>query len=75
MLNAKQLIGINGGIKKTAERYGITDVAVRQWRRRGIPEHIALLCHLSPDIPYMYNPADYGRDPHSLGVSLIKPTK
>lgn len=38
-----------------------TGQAVGKWRSQGVPEDIALLCHLSSCIPYTYNPADYGR--------------
>lgn len=43
------------------------------WRKR-TPERIALLCHLSHDIPYTYNPNFYGRDGKSLHLNL-KTTK
>lgn len=49
--------------------------SIKAYRKRGFPEKVALLCHLSPDIPYTYNPADYGRNPDNLGLALSKPTK
>lgn len=38
-----------------------------------VPEHVALLCHLDPTIPYTYDPAHYGRDTSNLALSLAKP--
>ncbi|AWK83853.1 Uncharacterised protein [Photobacterium damselae] len=38
--------------------------------KKGIPERIALLCHLSCDIPYTYNPSVYRRDGKSLHLNL-----
>lgn len=38
-----------------------------------VPEHIALLCHLDPTIPYTYDPAHYGRDAGKLNLILNKP--
>ncbi|QKJ87436.1 hypothetical protein PMPD1_2494 [Paramixta manurensis] len=57
-----------------ADALGVARPAVHTWRKH-IPERIALLCHLSPDIPYVYNPADYGRDPNRLGLALTKPSQ
>ncbi|PSU23847.1 hypothetical protein C0W35_18330 [Photobacterium kishitanii] len=36
--------------------------------KKKVPEKIALLCHLSEDIPYIYNPSNYGR--HRKGLKL-----
>ncbi|EGR2105422.1 hypothetical protein ACPFUU_001588 [Vibrio cholerae] len=38
-----------------------------------VPEHIALLCHLDPSIPYTYDPKDYGRKSEILSLNLSKP--
>ncbi|WP_342230005.1 hypothetical protein [Yersinia enterocolitica] len=50
-----------------------TGQAVGKWHSQGVPEDIALLCHLSSCIPYTYNPADYGRNPENLSLVLTKP--
>ncbi|WP_315707571.1 hypothetical protein [Brenneria uluponensis] len=49
--------------------------AIKTYRKRGLPEKVALLCHISTDIPYIYNPADYGRNPENLNLVLTKPEK
>lgn len=37
---------------------------VGKWKTRGVPEDVAILCHLDPSIPYTHpKPAD---DPHHL---------
>ncbi|PSU95706.1 hypothetical protein [Photobacterium kishitanii] len=40
--------------------------------RQNVPERIALLCHLSPLIPYTYNPSDFNRDVTALGLKIKK---
>lgn len=47
--------------------------AIKTYRKRGLPEKVALLCHMSTNIPYTYNPADYGRNPENLSLVLTKP--
>ncbi|MEI7340482.1 hypothetical protein WCT87_03180 [Pectobacterium brasiliense] len=49
--------------------------AIKTYRKRGLPEKVALLCHMSTDIPYVYNPTDYGRNPENLNLVLTKPVK
>ncbi|MDE1480638.1 hypothetical protein [Xenorhabdus bovienii] len=29
---------------------------VGKWKKRGVPEDVAILCHVSPDIPYTHEP-------------------
>ncbi|MBI6550140.1 hypothetical protein [Xenorhabdus lircayensis] len=28
--------------------------AVGKWKKRGVPEDVAILCHINPDIPYKH---------------------
>ncbi|MEQ9721269.1 hypothetical protein ABQG65_08740 [Yersinia alsatica] len=49
--------------------------AIKTYRKRGFPERVALLCHMSTAIPYTYNPADYGRNPENLRLVLTKPAQ
>ncbi|SHO54381.1 hypothetical protein VQ7734_00095 [Vibrio quintilis] len=42
--------------------------------KSNVPEHIALLCHLDPSIPYTYDPNHYSRDVQGLSLNLEKPT-
>lgn len=71
----KEQIGSNAEIGRLFPSKGKarTGQAVGKWRAQGVPEDIALLCHLSPKIPYTYNPADYGRNPENLSLVLTKP--
>ena len=74
MLTAEALKKHFGGPGKTAKAFGVSRVSVYQWGTRGVPEHIALLCHLSAEIPYTYKPSDYGRDAKGLNLNLKKVT-
>ncbi|CEO39107.1 hypothetical protein [Photobacterium kishitanii] len=40
--------------------------------KKKVPEKIALLCHLSKDIPYTYNPSNYGRNGKRLNIKTTK---
>ncbi len=42
--------------------------------KQHVPERIALLCHLSPHIPYTYDPTHFSRDAKGLHLVLTKPT-
>ncbi|MDA1378705.1 hypothetical protein PCI56_01090 [Plesiomonas shigelloides subsp. oncorhynchi] len=50
-----------------AKAFGVARAV--SWRDK-VPEKIALLCHLSPDINYTYNPHDYGREIEQLNLGL-----
>lgn len=65
------LINIFGSEARIAKAFGVERAA--HWKRK-VPERIALLCHLSPDIPYQYNPRAYQRDMKGLRLVLEKPT-
>ncbi|CAI1012063.1 hypothetical protein [Serratia fonticola] len=71
----KQQIGSNAEIGRRFPSKGKarTGQAVGKWKAQGVPEDIALLCHISSVIPYTYNPADYGRNPENLSLVLTKP--
>ncbi|CZF79668.1 hypothetical protein [Grimontia marina] len=47
-------------------------VRAAHWKHH-VPENIALLCHLIPDIPYTFDPIRYGRDVKGLKLVLVKP--
>ncbi|MGF1727042.1 hypothetical protein [Photobacterium nomapromontoriensis] len=68
------LISKYGNVTKAAQAFGVSHVAVVKWRKNGAPLHIALLCHISKDIPYIFNPSDYGVDEKALNLNL-KTTK
>ncbi|GKX50580.1 hypothetical protein [Budvicia aquatica] len=63
-----------GSDTKIAKQFNVKRPSVFHWRRE-VPEKVALLCHLSPNIPYTYNPADYGRNSDNLDLVLSKPSK
>ncbi|PSU19597.1 hypothetical protein CTM97_21710 [Photobacterium phosphoreum] len=50
--------------------FNVTRQSVSHWKVNGIPENIALLCHLSPQIQYKYNPIDFGRVNKGLKLNL-----
>ena len=58
-----------------AKAFGVTRPAVSIWKKVGVPELVATLCHLDPTIPYTYDPAHYGRDAGKLNLILNKPNK
>ncbi|MEC6796809.1 hypothetical protein VXS03_07100 [Photobacterium sp. S4TG1] len=59
-----------GNVTKTAKAFSVSHTAVVKWKKNGPPLHIALLCHLSEDIPYIFNPSDYGVDDKGLKLNL-----
>ncbi len=59
---------------KVGRHYGVSRQAVSRWKVVGVPEEYATLAHLTPDIPYTYDPSHYGRDEKALGLNLVKPT-
>ncbi|HHL2712691.1 hypothetical protein [Yersinia rohdei] len=61
-----------GTDSEIAKAFGVERPTVFPWRKVA-PEKVALLCHMSTDIPYTYNPADYGRNPENLSLVLTKP--
>ncbi len=56
------LMATLGSRNKIATLFNVSPQAVSLWKKTGVPERIALLCHLSEDIPYIFNPSDYGVD-------------
>ncbi|MCG7588722.1 hypothetical protein [Photobacterium sp. OFAV2-7] len=54
--------------------FGVSRQSASLWRTSGVPETIALLCHLSTDIPYVYNPNHYDRDVKGLNLNIQKVT-
>lgn len=65
-LTVDKLVESFGGVSKAAERFNVTRTAILKWRSRGIPEYVALLCHLSPTVDYTFRPQDYGREQFPL---------
>ncbi|KAB7687399.1 hypothetical protein [Plesiomonas shigelloides] len=65
-LTVETLVESFGGVSKAAERFNVTRTAVLKWRTRGVPEYVALLCHLSPCVDYTFRPQDYGREQFPL---------
>ncbi|HFW4797475.1 TPA: hypothetical protein ACIBS5_002866 [Salmonella enterica subsp. diarizonae serovar 60-67:z35:-] len=39
--------------------------AVGKWRNRGVPDDVAILCHLDSKIPYTYPDFPYRPDPET----------
>ncbi|SCZ72107.1 MULTISPECIES: hypothetical protein [Photorhabdus] len=29
---------------------------VGKWKKRGVPDDVAILCHINPDVPYIHEP-------------------
>ncbi len=57
----------------TAKKLGITPSALSMMKKRGhISMEIALLCHLSKDIPYTFQPNDYGINANLMNLNLKK---
>ncbi|PSU88138.1 hypothetical protein C0W42_13515 [Photobacterium kishitanii] len=50
--------------------FNVTRQSVSHWKVNGVPEKIALLCHLSHQIQYKYNPIDFGRVNKGLKLNL-----
>lgn len=67
------LIAKYGNVTKTAKAFGVTHTAVVKWKTKGAPLHVALLCHLSNEIPYIFNPSDYKVDVKALGLKIKQP--
>ena len=63
-----------GTQENIGKAFGISRQAVSLWARSGVPEHIAWRCHASADIPYVFNPSDYGVDAKGLNLNLKKVT-
>lgn len=61
-----------GNEAAAARALGITRIP---YFKKNVPEHIALLCHLDPTIPYTYHPSHYGKTYEGLSLVLTKPTK
>ncbi|CQI96041.1 hypothetical protein B4900_11455 [Yersinia rohdei] len=70
---AEQVINHFSSPYQAAKALECSYEAIKTYRKRGLPEKVALLCHMSTDIPYTYNPADYGRNPENLSLVLTKP--
>ncbi|SIO96112.1 hypothetical protein [Vibrio spartinae] len=64
------LINHFGTEAKISQAFGVTRA---QHFKNRVPEHVALLCHLDPRIPYTYNPDDFGRNSAALTLDLAKP--
>ena len=71
-LTVDKLVESFGSVNETAARFHVTRTAILKWRTRGIPEYVALLCHLSPDVQYTFQPHDYGREDLPLQLELKK---
>lgn len=57
--------------ENAAKSLGITPPALSMMKKRGrISVEIALLCHLSDDIPYVFEPIKYGIDAKALNLNL-----
>lgn len=74
-LTVDLIIQTLGGKKNSravaAKKLGLTPSALSMMKKRGkISRDIALLCHLSSDIPYTFNPSDYGVDNKGLKLNL-----
>ncbi|MGL4219420.1 MAG: hypothetical protein ACRCSS_02150 [Shewanella sp.] len=65
-----KLLSIYGTEAAMAKEFGVTRTLC--WKEK-VPEKIALLCHLSPDIDYTYQPEAYGRGRTNLNLNLAKP--
>ena len=52
----KNMFGSNVEIGRYFPRRGRTRTghAVGKWKTRGVPEDVAILCHLDPKIPYQH---------------------
>ncbi|OEE65893.1 hypothetical protein A1OO_08780 [Enterovibrio norvegicus FF-33] len=74
MLTVDLIVKSLGGVQKVATTFSVSRTAVLKWRSRGIPEYVHLLCHISSQIPYTYDPSAFGKDEKALGLNLVKPT-
>lgn len=65
----KNIFGSNVEIGRHFPRKGRarTGQAVGKWKKQGVPEDVAILCHLDPAIPYQHPPLTNG----SNGVSNL----
>ncbi|MDE9495887.1 hypothetical protein KKJ09_20470 [Xenorhabdus bovienii] len=52
----KSIYKTNAAIGCTFPRKGKprSSQAVGKWKKRGVPEDVAILCHINPDIPYKH---------------------
>ncbi|WP_419207567.1 hypothetical protein ACN08N_23685 [Photobacterium leiognathi subsp. mandapamensis] len=63
----KTLLDVYGSELAVAKAFGCSRAP--HWKDK-VPERIALLSHLSPKIPYTYNPSDYNVDVKALGIKI-----
>ena len=63
----KTLLDVYGSELAVAKAFGCSRAP--HWKNK-VPERIALLSHLSPKIPYTYNPSEFERDVKSLGIKI-----
>lgn len=67
----QNLGGPDNSRAEAARKLGVTPSALSMMKLRGkISREIALLCHLSSDVPYVFNPTDYGVDDKGLKLNL-----
>lgn len=66
----KTLLDVYGSELAVAKAFGCSRAP--HWKDK-VPERIALLSHLSPKIPYTYNPSDFDRDVKALGLKIKQP--
>lgn len=66
----KTLLDIYGSELAVAKAFGCSRAP--HWKEK-VPERIALLAHLSPKIPYIYNPSSFERDMKALGIKIKQP--
>lgn len=71
-LTVDKLVESFGSANETAARFHVTLAAILKWRTHGIPEYVALLCYLLPDVQYTFQLQDYGREDLPL---LLEPKK
>lgn len=63
----KTLLDVFGSELAVAKAFGCSRAP--HWKDK-VPERIALLSHLSPKIPYTYNPSAFDRDMKGLGIKI-----
>ncbi|USH03674.1 Cro/Cl family transcriptional regulator [Grimontia kaedaensis] len=62
-----------GTQQSIANTFGVSRPAVAGWKYH-VPERVALLCHLSQNISYTYDPSHFQRDKKALKLNCVKPT-
>ncbi|MBP2845404.1 hypothetical protein J8655_07930 [Dickeya oryzae] len=72
---AEEVIGYFDSPSQAAAALECSYESIKAYRKRGLPERVALLCHISPDIPFIYDPSIYGRARENLNLVLTKPEK